>query len=461
MNSIKTIIQQNKVYWIVLTIVLILSLFVILLGGLFSHNSVVKISHIGSKENADVVRQNFLIEFKRPMKNTDVDQYIQFEPNVSFRSQWNGRTLVIKPTENLTSLSDYTLKIDNQIKDVFGDNLEEDYEYTFKTKSQHLYYSMGDTIIKYDLINDTEKVVYKSDVPILTINAFEDILALRIGESSHAKALFLNIEEGTDQMIFDSSKHVSLLKVSPDGKYIWGLSQEIYVQGDLKLPLGNRTLTSFDIRSGETEVYDISDKIESLDSFSFSPDSKSILVEESYSNAFSLIDISSKDFVSVGKYIATRGFNEKGDKVLFVDVNWANLQDPSWIVLKDNDAETELNEEGLSAIDPLFITDTKIAFSSEYRLLENLRAMYDVVIFEEGKERERVHIDGYSLEYAQLSEDGEYLFLRGYTEEQLLQPFDFYEREDSIPAPVYYSLFVYHIESSEIVHIGDSIISSN
>lgn len=458
MEKLKSLYLENKAFFITISVLTILVILSVLFNSFFSFNSVSEVKHLGSSTSASLLNQSFLITFERPMKNEAVESLISFDPKVDFKAQWSGRSLILRVNQSLKPATEYKLTLDKKIKDLYDGTLQNNYEYKFKTESIYLYYleesSLGSKVIKRDILTGSEEELYSSE-SILDFYVKDRYLVIIYGQANHRKAKLLDLHTKIQKEIFDQEKHLVDIKFHPVSNEIWALQQEIFIQGEVVVPIGNKEINRYIIDQDKVRTVLFNSEIQSVESFFISPGGDELLIQESFSNRYSIINIEDPQIWSpLGKYAAGKGFDLLGENLLFVVLNWANLQDPSWVVIRNNKGESILSDKDIEALDPFFV-ENQVAFSSAYDKLTNDRSIFDIKLSDQdGIEISTIHADGYSLEYGRSSLDGGYIILNGYSLDSLQDPFTFIERLNSIPAPAKFTLFIYDVSKGSLTNTG-------
>lgn len=76
------------------------------------------------------------ITFSESMNQVSVENAIQIAPTISYTTSWIGNELTITPIVDLDFLTNYFIIIKTQSKDLAGNNIEEEYNFSFKTKEE-------------------------------------------------------------------------------------------------------------------------------------------------------------------------------------------------------------------------------------------------------------------------------------------------------------------------------------
>lgn len=461
MKELKEIAKKNRLFITITLLLILLSIVFSILNTVLAHNTIVSINQVGRRDSVETKGQNFIIQFRRPMGSQNVDELIKFTPEVKYSSQWNGRTLLLRVENDLSPNLEYTLTVNKSITDRYGDTLREDYLYKFKTKSTYFYYLKENQIIKRDITSESEEIIYSDpDQSILDFYINGSYLVLIKGEPNHKKAQLINLTTLEKKYIFDQEKHIVQIIFRPGEEQIWALVQDLFKSGNVTVPIGNMQIYNYRIEGSDTRKVNLNSELISIDHFLFSPDGSELLVHESFTDRFSIVNIEDPNIWSpLGKYITSAGYNSSGDSLLFVNVNWANFQDPSWVELRNSSGEIVLSDKTVSSIDPFFI-DKYVGFSTSRDKLTNERSIYGVTLVDysnfenENSTRLNIIFDGYSLEYGNPSPDGRYVLFLGYRVEELQDLFAFEDRANSIPAPPSATIFIYDIESGDILNSG-------
>lgn len=370
MEKLQSLYRENKLYWWVLVVLILLIELVVFITYFYSYNRIQDVAIVGDEKQASFEEQSIIFTFTRPMGNSDVSKLVTVSPEADYRTQWSGKSLVIKFQEPLKPDVEYSVTLDREVTDIYGDRLIEDYTYEFKTASQYLYYVKLDSkgsgeIVRSKIPKFEEKVIYSTN-QLLDFRIKGDYLFVIHGNANSAKGRIVDLRTGEEKEIFNPEDHIYDAKFNNVGNEIWALQQVIYKEGDYDIPLGDKILRKYSVPNETLEEIEMSSDTYSIKQFNISPDGNDLLVQEEFSDVFALINPDDTSELSpIGKYAATGGYGSNGSKLLFVNVDFSNLQTPTWITLRTKEESIILSEIGGNSIDPFFLKSSpeKIGFS--------------------------------------------------------------------------------------------------
>lgn len=402
-----------------------------------------------SLNRSEFSSDSILLTFNRPI-DTEYDHTIRVEPEVGFITQESSYRMNIVFDTPLESDSTYSIVLEDVV-DIYGDGLKEPISIKFLTPPTKFYYvSSENSVIEHNLSSEDSDVVLEIDADVAKMQVVGlDVYVLK--QIENVRELWLYSMRGSEESatrIYEDSPHVIDFAYDARAGFVYALVQDIYTESGVTVPFGQKHLVRYDNTQDKYVRILFGSSITSIDSFMLSPNGKSILLQEEFTNKLSLFSLSdTSQVVPLGSFVATSRFAPDGDELALVKTVIDENQLPSTLISIYNSRESYELDVSAESLYPFYIGD-KIAYSRRYDEVNGQRGMYELYIHESDQV---IRKEGYSLEQGVSSRDGRYLFMMGYTAEKLNEGFDFSLEPGKIPTPDTGVLMIYDLKDGEFL----------
>ncbi|MEP7104056.1 MAG: Ig-like domain-containing protein [Candidatus Dojkabacteria bacterium] len=433
--------NYKKIISIVL-IVLTLTLLLLIILNASSEPHIRFIDVEGGKENAEFLQQRIKIYFSRPVEKTadnksiDFRGYIKIDPQIDFNLSWNGNTLNIIPKNTLDEDTEYKLDVLPGFKDVYGNTIEDKFEYTFKTKALNFAYleknypAAKDKVISRDAKNTNSKVLAEdNNIKQYSINK-DYITLITINSDLTNTIKIINLKDNSTKDLSFNKASVSKIDLSNTLNAFIYIYQQVEPKGQFLQPLSGNLIKIYDLSTGAITDFNPQNTASDVMDASFSPDGKSILYRSSDSYYFLAPLDNSSDPISIGKYTGTGGFNFDGTKIIFTSYDpLATYSSFPFVVIFTSDRKTiNITDPANYIVDPKFFNkDDNILFGEKDQDLLGSQGIFKIVNGIKGEAsvgdytfKDSMSDSVRSLELPMASWDDNYIITERYGKEALL-----------------------------------------
>lgn len=377
----------------------------------------------GSQSEAEVVNQQIVIKTNRQVDLATLQQHIFVTPDANFSSAFFENTLVVTFNEPLESSTNYELRIDNQVKDIYGKSFEE-FTYEFFTKDEQL-----------GFLSEDEKTLYKVGVDLLEpqelFSSSEKITGyysngeeyVVITELIGRSTIHYKFNNETGSILTDKQINAVTSTVNLDNIYISAVNTKEFLS--LYAPDGAHQLYELDKDSKElVEVDTFFDNtlLADIIYIQMLPDGSGIQVKggESY---FYLVDTKTfTETIELGKFLDIADFDNYKQEYLAVESPFgATVTDFPYLTIVDSDTQKNAVTAGdVYVIDPSFIEDS-IILSRRYQEIEGIKGLFELVELDRETEEYTpiLQLKDRSIELADVSPDERYVAFEVYTQEDM------------------------------------------
>lgn len=423
--------MKRKIKFNTLLISSFVSIFALILMFIFLntfiHTKVVAVNLNGNKDNANISNQQIRIDFNRPIKKETIENNINIEPTIKFRSLWSGNTLVIIPDSSLDSQTKYTITVNKNIVDIYGDTLTEDFNYEFTTEIpkfaviEKIPASNLDTIAIYNADQTgRQQLLQRENIVFYGINSNYLVLVTEDKYKNNIEILNRNTGEVKDfnlPNIRINSFSFSPSKYKNEFAYI---KQEIEVYPTYYLPRSDAKVYVYNIDTQEEKEFNPQDTAKDVAFIEYSRDGSSLLYKTGDS-FFNLAETDQQEeYVGIGRFLSNGNFNY--DNTLLALINFDPLNTyttAQFITVFDSNRNTKQITNGdTPALDPQFKNRTnEILYAEFWKELPTTKGIYKIVQTDlEGNKIDIIKSENFSLELPTISADDRYIAMEQYTE---------------------------------------------
>jgi len=406
-------------------LVLLISLLIFL--NTYSHPRVLQVMLAGEKDFALVKDQQIKIDFNRPIKKENINDYISITPNFEYRNLWSGNSLIIIPSTTLDSQTEYTIKIIKEIEDIYNDNFEKDYLFTFKTEIPQFamiekkFDSSLNTIATYnaDLTNRKE-IISDNNIKFYGINKNFTVIVTENNYTNNIKILNRATTEVQNFNLINVKINAFSFSTSLNKNEFAYTKQEVEVMENYYTPksFSKAYIYSLDTKS-EYEFNPEGTNYEVV-ALKYSNDGNSLLYKNSES-FYTLAETNDKsNFTGIGRFLSEGNFNRDNTSIVFVAYDPLQTYSASQFlsIFDSNRLTTKIDNKNIPVLDPQFKHRTdEIVYAEKFKDMELTKGIYKIMQIDLlGNKSEIVSSDKYSLELPQPSPDDRYISIEQYTE---------------------------------------------
>lgn len=381
----------------------------------------------GNKESADIYKQTFSLYFNRPiLAGQNLDSLITIEPPQKLYFSSIGSELLIQPSLNLQSNTDYKIKIDSEFKDIFNSNIGNTLELSFKTRPLDLYYTTrnGDvtSLIKRNIANNSEE----------TIVSLQDLVKFSIGQDFVSLINRLNFDE--QELVIlktDNQEQVRPLppeysvydfQFVPNQPFAYFTARTATQDAEYGTIYSTRKLYLLNLQDFSFEQVSIPEQIEDLEELIISPDGQALMYRDTAESIYYLMDVTDPQSpVSLGRFVSASGFNFNSKLLMFTTADFLNSSGEAHTVTIDSERAVEVVQpDTVANIDAEWANTTNaIVLAKKYAELENTKGLFQLELIIDNQIARSIRVDNESLELPKVSPDDSYIVAEKYTQDNL------------------------------------------
>lgn len=449
---------------VVIGLLILIVIFVYLGSSVSNHVRIITVT--GGQENAEIVGTKIVVRFSRPVVKDNINDYLQMTPDTPFTSNFLQNDLQIIFKTNLNSGTDYKLVINKDIKDIYGQPMQNDKEFTFKTRVQTITYlkksSDGDQVVRSNQDFTNQKTLFQSKT-IKDFSITKTYLGVIVVNEDKTQNLIIKNLINNIETNFDL-KDQTVLSIDINANEALFVLQRVEKQQDYIIPQGNPSVNIYNIDTKEVKLFTPNETAMNVLVAEFSPDGGSILCRTYDSYYYIANKNGTETPIVIGRFQTTGGFNSNLNKIIFTEFDplQAFTSFPFITVFNSNRELNSITNGETFVIDPKFHNkNDEIVYSEKYKDLGSGVAYFRVVSQDEkGVVLKLLEDENFSLELPQLSFDDKILIAERYTEEDLT---DFDNQRDflNFRKPIFGDLVTYDIENGKSLGVCENCIEAH
>lgn len=395
------------------------------------------------KNQANIENVKIKIQFNRPVNGEIINNFIESDPKTNFNVKFEQNALVISLLQNLNYNTKYSFTLSKELKDIYNNELGEDYYFEFNTKGQKFVYLQRnypnslDRIILFDL--DSRQSFELFSAPLIQdYHATEEWLVVSIVNSKGTNDISIKslTNNYSSNLKLENIKvsQISISKNNNEFLYVGQKIEEREINGQKFLAPNvsdpYNTLYLYSFNNTQTKIVSPNNTAEDIIDAKFTPDGSSILYRSNNQlnpGHYYLYPLENNlEVISLGFFSVITEFNKTADKLLFLSFDRENpYMAGNFIGILNSSRETQAITDGQKYVgEPIFGSVTNnIYYSINYKTIENSRGLFEIKYYNEG-EKDLLKIDNFSLENPKVSLDEKYLAAEKITETELKNLFN-------------------------------------
>lgn len=423
---------KNPIYWFsCVALILFAGILVVLNLRSVPHVRNVQVTHLDQQGLVGAKDVSVRVSFSRPMQRQTLQDAVTVEPLAEFDLNWSGDNMQIKFRRNLALDTEYKVSIASSAQDIFGKQMSEDYNFSFRTYQPQFLYLKRDPltrssnqIMQYNLATKSEEELIRA----------EDIKFF--GYSNNKLSFITTNEDGSDAFqvwdretrqisqipLITTKFQVLRMSQSPVSADVVLLLQEVDTEQVVPVPQGSSFLKLINLETAQTRDF----KLENVLDVNYAPDGSAILIRDA-SSIYYIVSVNGENVIDLGTHYATGGFNTDLNKVVFIDYDPFNVQTfyPNINIYDQQREAYNLTLGDKFVVDPHFLNNSdNLLISEQYAELEGTRGLFQVAYISGDADDMGKHISsqstpGLSLENPKPSPDDRYVLLERFNAEQL------------------------------------------
>lgn len=411
----------------------------------------------GGAEKAELKNTTVKVSFSGPMNKDSSDRFISVSPSTEFSTAWSNNVLYVIFKKNLNSNTEYSVKVSSEMKDVYNKNLSKDFVYDFKTESLNLAFIKSENNTKKVVLTDANlensKDLFNSpDLRLFALN--KDYLVVVTRKDNLDNLQLLNLKNGFIRNFNIESSVIERIDFSPLKNEFIYLTQEVTKISGYNSLSDRIDIHQYNIDTNESRIINADQPALQVIDIKYLPDGESIMYKtaDGYYNLMPINNPNSQ--TQLGRFLADGGFNNNGDKAVFVGFDPAQTfaQYQYIIQLNADRSQENITDGSFGALDPqYFNNDNSLVFAQKYKELEATKGIFKIVRLNEDKSVDSILEDeNQSLELPKVSPDDRYIVIEKYTEEALL---DYQNQRNFLfqTKPNNASLIIYDLVEKKII----------
>ena len=232
-------------------LILIFLIFFFIFLGTFRKNHIREINISGGEESANFSDSKLIVKFARPIQRENIKERISISPETEFNVNFINNDLQLTFPNDLDESREYKVTLKKGILDIYGDELEGEFNYEFQTKKEYITYlnkGVGgdkDKIIQSNKEFNNKKILFESE-KIKDFKKYENNLLVTIVNSDLTENLILK-NLGLNSIRDFKLEKESILSIDINDNSVLFLSQRVEPKGRFLAPQGNSSINLFDI----------------------------------------------------------------------------------------------------------------------------------------------------------------------------------------------------------------------
>jgi hypothetical protein len=383
----------------------------------------------GNIDAASITNQTIKIKFNRPIQKENINQFISIEPIEKFNTSFTQNDLNIVFVNNLLSNTSYKFKISKELKDIYGNSLENDFEVNFKTKELGIAYISNDPnktkdqIIRNSVSLNSPQVLFESErIESFEIN--EKFLVAEIYKFDSTENIVIkNLETREETDLGFNNRQILGIDISHDNKLLF-VAQDGSLQQNYFVPSNSASIYIYDLENKTLNLFLGGSLSKDIVEAKFTPLGNEVIYKLS-DTFFYISPINDPNSsVVLGRYTSLGDFNNSVTKILFTQINFLenSTQLPLISVFTRDQENINITSGDSFVIDPIYYNRSDdILYSERIRLLAGSSGIFGVFSINENGEKKEILINNeYSLELPSLSPDDRFLAVEKYSQLNLL-----------------------------------------
>lgn len=410
----------------------------------------------GSKDSAESIDQNLVINFTSPMNQKSVEESLKITPEVKYDIYWSDNRAFIYFRENLIYDSTYTIEIEDSAKDVYGNKLSKTFKYEFKTKERLLAIQQRgseDSIIYTNQNFENPKVQFKGP-DIKYYDATEKFLAVvQTPKNSVSTLKVKNLENEIIKEIPVEHSIINSIDLSFKNDLLIYIEQPAEKLSGYVIPGETTNLKIYDIKKEKLSTLELPDYITYVLSAELNPDGKSLLIKGPESTYY-IVDIfkSTENPISLGTHLSASGFTRNFSELVLVDAPFSvpNADFPVILTLNNRNEQTRITNGDIYSIDPFhYFNKNSLVFSEQ---TDGPEGKFKIVEYNKDSKEKKILIEfeHEDVELPKISFDDKYIVIERYSDEDL-EEFEGLRNIGFLSKPYNATVLVYDIKSGKLL----------
>lgn len=379
------------------------------------------------EEKADIYSQTFAIFFNRPIAaGQDLNKLITIEPAQQLYFSNIGDELLIQTSQVLQADTAYKLKINNQILDIFNQPLGTDFQTEFQTRPLDLYYVTnidGKSQLTREHIDSQSREAIFTTQRLAQYRVSKDMVAVIDQQSFDEQILkFVDLADKSVVTPLPAKYSVYDFQFVPNQNLAYFTARAAEQTDEYGVVYSTRKLYLLDLTDNSFVLVNTPSAIEDIEDLIISPDGEALLYRDTGESVYYLMDVTDPENpVSIGKYVATSGFNYTSQQLLFTGADFiSSTGEPFTLSVDSERNETIIQDDTIGNIDPAWAhTSNAVVLAKRYDILENTKGLFQLELIVEGRVVSKFIKDRESVELPQVSPDDRYIAAESYTQTQL------------------------------------------